>query len=156
MNSKLRFVGVLVALFALPACGGDDDDLTVGTVCTDIGNAFCDRLISCGEATAADRTECRNLFLDGCCREDNSCGEKPPAGTETAIKQQLNMCVSAIKTFDCARVSAGDIPPACDADASSAPLSSAAVSTPAVRKPDLSGLNEGRRVGAALKSLSTR
>lgn len=103
----------LGAAFAAAGCGGSDT-LTKGSFCSQTGTATCDRAVTCTLITAAERGQCLTEFQGECCGNDSSCGDKPTDATqEAALRQILSSCVSALKTFQCSSLGAGDVPTEC-------------------------------------------
>jgi hypothetical protein len=107
---------ILALVVALAGCGGDDDDeLNMGKFCSTVGAAFCDRLISCGTAQSTQRTGCVDAFVEGCCKDDGECNDKPEnAAAEVALRMFMDQCSAAWKTHPCSQLQSG-LPTACTA-----------------------------------------
>ena len=113
--SSIRFVliGVILA-----GCGSSDGLITKGEFCSRTAAPLCDRFVSCGLLTAAQRSQCTTDFQTGCCNDDNSCGERAAnMAEETAIEQTIAACSAAAPTADCAQLAAGNPPVACGGSA---------------------------------------
>jgi hypothetical protein len=107
---------ILALLVALAGCGGDDDDeLNMGKFCSTVGGAFCDRLISCGSAQSSQKTGCVDAFVEGCCKDDGECNDKPEnAAAEVALQRFMDECSAALKTHACNQLQSS-LPAACTA-----------------------------------------
>lgn len=150
----------LACLLVLSAC--DDEPMSLGEVCSAIANPTCDRAVSCGIATAAERKDCVHGFIEGCCLDDGTCGAKAPSeAEEKAAKQLIAQCSAAWPTFDCQAFSQGQVPAACSGDMmdaltitpASRPPASRATATPVVRD---RRLDQIRRVGRQSSALMLR
>lgn len=115
MNRFLRFLGyvLLPASLLSSSCGGDGF-MSKGDYCSRLGTATCNRALACGITTASQQSYCMTEFQGGCCQDDSSCGERAAnQQDQTALETIITDCSSALMTFDCTMLAAGDAPIAC-------------------------------------------
>lgn len=122
---------VLAAVLGLGLGCGGSDTLTAGSACSQVGNATCDREVACGGITAANKGACTTEFQALCCGNDNSCGDKPADATEEMLARQfISQCTTALKSFSCAELAAGNAPNECGGTlAATSALTSASTET---------------------------
>jgi hypothetical protein len=93
---------------------GGGGRLTMGEFCSQIGGSFCDRFVSCGLATAAEKPTCVAAFQDGCCAMEGTCSATPAdQAADDAIRAFVTACVAALPAASCAQVGQGMVPAAC-------------------------------------------
>jgi hypothetical protein len=62
--------GTLAWCVLAVACGRP----THGEVCVDFGDAFCRGFLDC-HSDGGSYSECFDAYMEGCCQDNNSCGE---------------------------------------------------------------------------------
>ena len=145
-SSVLLALGVLFATGVASLSCGSSEPLTKGTFCSKTGAAACDRMLACMIITSADRAECGTLFQQGCCTDDNTCGDKPANATEEMqINEGIAACTTAFKTFDCTALANQQVPVECGGDPVAQLTSAAPASTDVVTK-------AGARAGRSFRS----
>ena len=116
MNRLLRLVGyvLLPVSIAASSCGSSDGLMTKGEYCSKLAVPSCDRVIACGDATTSQRAECQTEFQGDCCQTDGTCGDRVSnQQQEMELETVITDCTTALATFDCTELEAGQAPIAC-------------------------------------------
>ena len=110
---KVSLFGLVILVATAGGCGSDGL-ITKGEFCSRTGGPICDRFISCGLVTAADKGDCTAEYQVGCCGDDNSCGERSSSkDAEMQIEAFIADCTAAAPTADCTELANGNPPVAC-------------------------------------------
>jgi hypothetical protein len=126
--------------------------MSKGSYCSQLSGPVCDREIACGLGPASDRSGCLAAVMQGCCQDDNTCGQRAPtAAAQTELQQVIVDCSAALPAFDCAQLAQGNAPIACGGTAPSPPQSPA--SAPVVPPPLTAVRSTGRLSGFRAGSL---
>jgi hypothetical protein len=109
MTRWMRVLGVLLPFLAAASCGGG---YTAGDACATVGTAECNRYDQC-YLLGVSVSSCKSMFQNACC--GNQCGATADSKEEEDLVRQLvNDCASAFKTFSCDLLYEGYIPAECD------------------------------------------
>jgi hypothetical protein len=125
-GARCAVLGLIILAVAGAAGCGDDGLISKGSYCSQLSGPVCDREIACGLGPASDRGGCLAAVMQGCCQDDNTCGQRAPSAAAQAELQQVIVdCSAALPTYDCAQLGQGNSPLACGGTAPSPPQSSA-------------------------------
>jgi len=94
-----------MAFMACHGGGAANGKVTLGSACTEVGMAFCDRIDACHLTTTGN---CFDTFMAGCCT-GTACDQQI-----TATQQQVDTCKNDVVAQSCAEIGNGDVPQSCN------------------------------------------